>query len=181
MNSKVATWIALGVAVIVLGVVGYFLISTRAATAPQLPCTVGQDPNCPPNGGGQPFVLQAAVTCSYTDGRSPVVVPSPQDCESDQYWESYEFPNGRTVENSDPQTPPPPPDEPDPNEIGACFINYGKQLPPGTPPPGEGTIPLYEWYIDTYQTCLNDDDAYAFCVDENATTPDNCEYVSRPL
>ncbi|MFO0704795.1 MAG: hypothetical protein U0517_02335 [Candidatus Andersenbacteria bacterium] len=59
------------------------------------------------------------------------------------------------------------------SEIGTCFTNF-KPLP--VPPPEN---PDYRFYVDTFGTCLQDETAYAFCVDENATTPDNCEYLDR--
>lgn len=171
MTAKVITWIAISVSVIALGLSVYFLVTNQAATSTTPPCTVGQDPNCEPP--KQP-TLVAAVYCGYTDGRPEEVLTSLKDCESDPYWSYREFypnRNGR-VENPNPQLPEEPA-ETDPQEIGACFIDY-KPLP--IPPPANQQ---YSYYIDTFASCLGDPDAYAFCVDENATSPEGCEFISE--
>ncbi|MFH0831073.1 MAG: hypothetical protein V1895_03370 [Parcubacteria group bacterium] len=172
MSSKVVTWITLGLAVVALGVAGYFLISSQSATKTAPPCTPGQDPNCPQP---QTQMVTAAVYCGYTDGRAEEVLTSAKKCEADTYWSYHEiYPHRQNhIDNPNPQTPPPPPEEPDPNEIGACFITL---FDPSYPPPA---ITKFYSYITTYQECLNDDKAFAFCVDETATEPDNCEYFSQ--
>ena len=83
-----------------------------------------------------------------------------------------ETPPDNDTEPTEPTEPDPgatdPGGETDPNEIGACFINYS----------GDPTDPTHS-YIGTFAECLGDPSSYAFCIDQNETDPTNCEYISQ--
>jgi hypothetical protein len=174
MNNKIVTWIALVISVVALGTAGYFLVSSRAGTSATPPCTIGEDPNCNNKPGQSP--LAAAGTCYLVDGTS-FNVSSVEECTADANWLKWTSPNGsRVIDNPNPATPPggTGSSETDPQEIGACFTGNK----PGPLPPPEN--PEYSYYIDTFANCLSDEQSYAFCIDEGATTPDSCEFIDHP-
>ena len=170
MGNKIVIWIAIGLSIIALGVAAYFLVSSQAATKATLPCSIEEDPNCDPN--PQQQLLIASGDCHLVDG-TIIGGSSVSECQDRPNWLKWVSPNGKTViDNPNPASPPEDPGETDPQELGACFINF-KELPLPLP-----ENPTYQFYIDTFANCLQDPDAYAFCEDENATSPENCEYIS---
>jgi|GEM_PF-3778011 len=141
MNTKVITWIALVISLAALGIAVFFWLRPQDAST-----------------GVIKQSLAAAGTCHLVDG-TDFGVNSVEACKANQNWLKWVSLNGATtIENPNPAGS----GEPDPDELGTCFINYNSS----------------EYYVDTFTNCLNDPTAYAFCTDENASSPEGCEYIS---